>query len=96
MSDLSSDTPYGEENPRGALPPRKPRKDPRDARAARSAAQTTAKQAEQDARKKATLLQPATEESLLETVESEDFIKFIDTDGDGLINYQELVKILSN
>ena len=72
MSDLSSDTPYGEENPRGALPPRKPRKDPRDARAARSAAQTTAKQAEQDARKKATLLQPATEESLLETVESEE------------------------
>ena len=32
----------------------------------------------------------------LNQLESEDFIKFIDTDGDGLINYQELVKILSN
>ena len=32
----------------------------------------------------------------LTQLESEDFIKLIDADGDGLINYQELVKILSN
>ena len=30
----------------------------------------------------------------LTQLESEDFIKLIDADGDGLINYQEVVKIL--
>ena len=34
-------------------------------------------------------------ESLTEE-ESEDFIKMIDADGDGLVNYQELMKILSS
>ena len=29
-------------------------------------------------------------------LESEDFINLIDDDGDGLINYQELVKLLSS
>lgn len=32
----------------------------------------------------------------LTQLESEDFINLIDDDGDGLINYQELVKLLSS